>query len=123
MGIIPPNVHRIMDYVVVVLFALAPTLFHLNGNTRMLSYALAVVVLLMTLATQFPGSARRPIPFHVHGIIDFVLGVCLVAIPLLRHWTFGARKFYLGVGILILVVAALTRFRDTAVPVRTAPIA
>jgi hypothetical protein len=123
MGIIPPNVHRILDYVVVLLFALAPTMFHITGNTKMLAYALAVIVLLMTLATQFPGSARRPIPFHVHGIIDFVLGVCLIAVPLIRHWTGDARKFYLAMGIAIVVVAALTRFRDAAVPVRSAPIA
>lgn len=122
MGIIPPNVHRILDYVLVLVFALAPSVFHFNGNTKMLSYALAVALLLLTLATQFPGSARRPIPFHVHGILDFVLGVCLIAVPLLRHWTFDARKFYLGVGVAILVVAALTRFRDT-VTVRSAPAA
>jgi hypothetical protein len=123
MGIIPPNVHRILDYVLVALFALAPTLFHLHGNTKTLAYALAVVHLLMTLATQFPGSARRPIPFHVHGIIDFVVGACLVAAPLIRHWTYGARTFYLGVGVAIVVVAALTRFRDVAVPTRATPVA
>jgi hypothetical protein len=122
MGIIPPNVHRILDFLLVILFALAPTLFHITGNTRMLAYALAVIHLLMTLATQFPGSARRPIPFHVHGIIDFVVGLLLIAIPLVRHWTFDARKFYLGMGIAIVVIAALTRFRDTAVPVAPRPV-
>ena len=123
MGIIPPNVHRILDYVLIVLFALAPTMFHLNGNTKMLAYVLAIVHLLVTLATQFPGSPRRPIPFHVHGIIEFVVGLCLIAIPLIRHWTFDARKFYLGMGIAIVIVAALTRYRDAAPPVVATPVA
>lgn len=123
MGIIPPNVHRILDYLLVLLFALAPTMFHITGNTKMLAYALAVVHLLVTLATQFPGAPRRPIPFHVHGIIEFVVGVCLIAIPLVRHWTFDARKFYLAIGVVIVVIAALTRYRDSAAPVTSAPVA
>ena len=123
MGIIPPNVHRILDYVLVLLFALAPSIFHITGNTRMLAYGLAVVHLLVTLATQFPGAPRRPIPFHVHGIIEFVVGLCLVAIPLVRHWTSDARKFYLGIGVAIVIIAVLTRYRDTAAPVTTAPVA
>jgi hypothetical protein len=123
MGIIPPNVHRILDYVVFLLFVLAPTMFHITGNTKTLAYVLGAAVLLMTIATQFPGGARRPIPFHVHGIIDFVLGLCLIAIPLIRHWTFDARKFYLGMGIAIVIVAALTRFRDRVPPVTATPAA
>ena len=121
MGIIPPNVHRVLDFVLVVLFALAPTLFHLGGNTRLLAYGLAVILLAMSLATQFPGSPRRPIPLHVHGIVDVALGIVLIALPLMRHWTFGARKFYLGVGIAILVISVLTRFRDTTARVASAP--
>ena len=123
MGIIPPNVHRILDYVLVACFALAPSLLHITGNTRMRAYGLAVVHLVVTLATQFPGAPRRPIPFHVHGIIEFVVGVLLIAIPLIRSWTFDARKFYLGIGIVIVIIAALTRYRDTAVPVTSAPVA
>ena len=122
MGIIPPNVHRILDYLLVLCFALAPSLLHITGNTKMLAYALAVVHLVVTLSTQFPGAARRPIPFHVHGIIEFVVGVLLIAIPLVRHWTFDARKFYLAMGVAIVVIAALTRYRDTSVPVSSAPV-
>lgn len=122
MGIIPPNVHRILDYLVVLVFALAPSLLNLHGNTKTLAYALAVVHLLMTLATQFPGAPRRPIPFHVHGIIEFVVGVLLIALPLVRHWTFDARKFYLCMGVAIVIVAALTRYRAAAVPVTSAPV-
>lgn len=123
MGILPPNVHRILDYVAVIVFALAPSLFHLTGNTKMLAYALAVTILVVTLATQFPGSARRPIPYSVHGIIDLVVGLALVAVPLLRHWTFDAGKFYPAMGVAILVIWAITRYRDPTVPPASAPVA
>jgi hypothetical protein len=123
MGILPPNVHRILDYLAVIIFALAPTLFHLNGNTKMLAYALAVIHLVVTLATQFPGSVRRPLPYSVHGIIELLVGLALVCVPFIRHWTFGARQFYPAMGVVLLVIWAITRYRDTTVPVTPAPVA
>ena len=111
MGIIPPGAHRILDYLAVLAFALAPTVFRLHGNTMILAYCLAVIHLAVTLLTQFPGGPRRAFPFHVHGAIELVLGIVFVAVPLLRHWTFGARRFYIGMGIALLVVWALTRYR------------
>ena len=123
MGILPPNVHRILDYLAVIIFALAPSIFHLTGNTKMLAYALAVIHLVVTLATQFPGSVRRPLPYSVHGIIELVVGLALVAVPLIRHWTFGAGRFYPAMGVVLLVIWAITRYRDTAVPVTPTPVA
>ena len=122
MGIIPPNVHRLLDFVAVVAFVLAPTLFHLHGNTVILAYALAVIHLAMTLATQFPGAPRRPIPYHVHGYVEFAVGVLLIALPFVRHWTFGARQFFPAIGIVIVVIWALTRYRDAAMPGTAAPV-
>ena len=113
MGIISPSLHRILDFVVVLLFAAAPTVFHLHGNTMYAAYALAVIHLVLTLMTHFPGRTGGSVPFNVHGMVELVVGVVLVAAPLVRHWTYGARTFYLSIGVLILVVWALTRYRDT----------
>lgn len=123
MGILPPNVHRILDYLAVIVFALAPSMFHLAGNTRMLAYALAVIHLVVTLATQFPGSVRRPLPYSAHGIIELLVGLALVCVPLIRHWTFGARQFYPAMGVALLIIWAITRYRDTSVPITSAPVA
>lgn len=123
MGILPPTVHRLLDYVAVIVFALAPSLIHLTGNTKMLAYALAAIHLVVTLATQFPGSVRRPLPYSAHGIIELVVGLALVAVPFIRHWTFAAGKFYPAMGVIILIIWAFTRYRDTTVPVTPAPVA
>lgn len=122
MGILPPNVHRILDYLAVIVFALAPSVLHLTGNTKMLAYALAVIHLVVTLATQFPGSVRRPLPFSAHGIIELLLGLALVCVPLIRHWTFDAGKFYPAMGVALLIIWAITRYRDTSVPITSAPV-
>lgn len=113
MGIIPSAMHRALDFVTVAIFALAPTLFGMTGRSAMLTYALAVVHLLLTLATRFPDKPTRGvIPFKVHGLVELVVGVALVALPLVRQWTGGARIFYLAIGAVILVVYALTRYND-----------
>lgn len=111
MGIIPPGVHRILDWLAVLAFAVAPTVFALHGNTRILAYCLAVVHLVLTLLTHYPAGGRRPIPFHLHGALELVGGIVLVAVPLMRHWTFGARQFYLGMGVAALIVWGLSRYR------------
>jgi hypothetical protein len=115
MGIIPPNVHRILDYLAIIVFALAPTLFHLDGNTRILAYALAVVHLVVTLVTDFNGTAGRPLPFPVHGYIELVVGIVLAVVPFVRHWTFGAGKFFPAMGIALIIVWLITRYRYTVV--------
>ena len=112
MGIIPPGVHRILDWLAVVVFAVAPTVFNLHGNTAVLAYCLAAVHLLITLLTQFPAGARRPIAFHLHGAIELAIGILFIAVPLMRHWTFGARRFYIGMGIALLIMLGLSRYRD-----------
>lgn len=112
MGLVSPAVHRVLDFLVVVAFALAPTLFHLVGRTAALAYGLAVVHLLVTLATHFPGRARYPVPFRAHGVVELLVGLALVAVPLLRHWTHGARVFYPGMGVAIVLVWALTRYGE-----------
>ena len=123
MGLISPAVHRVLDFLVVVAFALAPTLFHLTGRTAALAWGLAIVHLLVTLATHFPGRARYPVPFRAHGIVELLVGLALVAVPLMRHWTHGARLFYPAIGVAILLVWALTRYAGTeraATPATTA---
>lgn len=110
MGLISPAVHRVLDFVVVLAFALAPTLCNLTGRTALLAYGLAVVHLLVTLATHFPGRGRYPVPFRAHGVIELLVGLGLVAVPFLRHWTHGARIFFPAIGVALLLVWALSRY-------------
>ena len=106
---ITPRVHGILDYVVVAVFALAPTLLGLVGLAAGLSYLLAVVHLAMTLLTDFPMGAARVIPFHLHGKVEVVVGIALVllSVTLLRDTAF---LFYFVMGLGILATWALTAY-------------
>jgi hypothetical protein len=57
------------------------------------------------------------IPFRIHGVIEAVAGIFLLAAP----WVFGfaqdiaARNFFLVIGIIVLVVVALTDYSQRVV--------
>jgi len=113
MRIIASPMHRLLDFVTVVGFAVAPSLLGLTGGAATLSYALAAIHLILTLLTHFPGSPGRPVPLSLHGVIEGIVGLALVALPFLAKWSGPPRTFYLAAGIVILVVWALSNYRTT----------
>ena len=115
MKIINPRIHGILDYVVVVLFLLAPTLIGFSGIPMILAYALAGIHLALTLVTDFPLGVVKLIPFTIHGWIEYAVGPVLVLVPFIFGFDADvpARYFYIVVGITIIAVALLTDYKGT----------
>jgi len=118
MRIIGAGLHRTLDFVTVVGFAVAPLALGLTGFAATLSYTLALIHLILTLLTAFPGRAARPVPFAIHGVIEGVVGVALIVLPWLAAWRGTPRTFYIAAGIVIFLVWATSKYRtggaDTA---------
>ena len=118
MKILSPRVHGYLDFVVVVLFAMAPTVFGFTGLPATVSYVLAGIHLTLTLLTAFPMGIIKLIPFTVHGALELLTSILLVIAP----WAAGfseqttAKIFYVGAGILILVVFLTTDYKAAAAP-------
>ena len=111
MRLIAARLHRLLDFVTVGGFALAPSVLGLAGFAATLAYVLAVVHLALTLLTHFPGRAARPVSLVLHGAIEGVVGLALLLLPWLVGWMGTARTFYLVAGLIILVVWALSAYR------------
>ena len=113
MKILSPRAHGYLDYMVVVAFALAPSLLGFSKVPATVSYVLAAVHLMETLITRFPLGVIKILPFTVHGSIEFVLSFLLVAMP----WIFGyssepaARNYYVASGIALFVVWLITDYK------------
>jgi hypothetical protein len=81
-----------------------------------LAYAIAAAHLGVTLLTAFPLGILKVIPFTLHGALEFVVALGLVAMP----WLAGfagvpvARSFYVGAGIVILLVVLVTDYKAAA---------
>jgi hypothetical protein len=113
MKIFNPKVHGILDYAVVVAFALAPTVLGLSGLPATISHLLAAIHLILTLTTAFPLGVVRIVPLPLHGAIELVVSIALIALP----WIFKfapdvvARNFYVSAGALIFAVWLVTDYR------------
>lgn len=108
-----PRIHGYIDYLAVALLALAPSLFGFSGVPALLCYGLAVVHLGMSLLTAYPLGVAKVIPFTVHGGIEVGVTILFVVAP----WLFGfdnhvtARNFFLGSGVSLGLVWALTNYK------------
>jgi hypothetical protein len=114
MKVISPAVHGILDYVTVLVFLLAPAAVGLSGFAGALSYALAAIHLAMTLVTGFPLGALRLLPFAIHGWVERIVGPALVVLALAAGFDGAARAFYAVMGLVILLVGALTDYTRCA---------
>ena len=118
MKILTPRMHGYLDFVVVAAFALAPTLFGFSPVPARISWALAVVHLLLTLCTAFPMGVLKLVPFTVHGAIELIVVIALVAMP----WLFSfasepvARNFFLAFAVIIFLVWLVTDYKAAEEP-------
>ena len=101
-----------LDYATVAAFLNAPMVFGFHGIPAAIVYWMAGIHLLMTGCTDFPLGVFKWIPFRIHGVIELLAGIFLLVAP----WVFGfaqdssARNFFLAIGIVVLVVVALTDY-------------
>jgi len=112
-ALLSPRVHGYVDYLAVGLLALAPTLFNFSGVPAGLCYALAVVQLGMSLLTAYPLGVAKLLPFTIHGTIEVITSVALVAAPFLFGFSNvdSARNFFIIGGIGLFLVWAVTNYK------------
>ena len=115
MRILSPRIHGVIDLATVLVLLLAPTLIGLGGSPAAIAYSLAAIHLLLTLLTRFPMGVWKTIPFVYHGIVELVVGIALLLLPSFAGYGPGspAKRFYLAMGAVILVVWALTAYRGS----------
>jgi hypothetical protein len=110
---ISARVHGVLDYAVAAVFLNAPMVLRFqHTRAASIAYWLTGIHLLLTACTDFPLGAFKWIPFRIHGAIELVAGLFVLGAP----WTLGfsdqgvPRNFFVAMGILILIVAALTDY-------------
>lgn len=111
MKILSSTVHGYLDYIVVAAFVFAPTLFGFAGAAATISYVLAGVHLALTVLTAFPPGLIKLVPAVIHGWIELVVAICLIALPFVAGFTGAARNFYLAAGALIFIVWLITSYK------------
>ena len=113
MKLISPTLHGLLDYLTCGFFLVIPSMFDLTGPIAGICYTLAAGYLVVSLFTNMPLGLLKWIPFWLHGRFEMVSGLVFIASP----WIFGyagntaMRNLFIGVGIVFLVVFALTQWK------------
>jgi len=117
MKLITPTLHRLLDFVAVIVFLVAPLLIGLGGSPAVICWVLALLHLIVTISTRFPGRSSGPIAFVAHGVLELAVSVFLVA----ASWIFGyapgspARYFFITAGAALFLVWLLTDYSGRGV--------
>jgi hypothetical protein len=117
MKLINSKIHGIIDYLVVVFRLLSPTVFGLTPLAGTLTYILAGIHLLMTILTDFPYGILKIIPYKIHGLIEFLVSILLVALPWIFHFDADTidRHFYILFGAAVFMTWLLTDYQHKKV--------
>ena len=73
--------------------------------------------------TRYPLGIIKVIGLGIHGFIELLLAICLIAAPWYGNFARGvlSRNFYVMLGLLMLVLWFLTDFRGVRVKIRQSP--
>ena len=111
------SIHGAVDYGVVLFLFLSPTVFVLPEITSKFTYALGVIHLILTITTNFELGLFKIIPFKIHGIIELIVSLALVAVAFYLGNLEGdlARNFYLSFAIAVFVTWLITDYKSSSV--------
>jgi hypothetical protein len=107
---ISPTMHGVLDYVTSAAVAAAPYAMDFPKPAKRLCHSLAMGYTGLSAFTNYPMSAKRAVPFKVHGATELAIAAALPAMP----WVLGfadhraARNLCFGLAAMTLVVSALT---------------
>jgi hypothetical protein len=106
-------IHGVLDYATVLVLFVAPSVFNMQTTASFFTYVLASVHLLLTLLTNFEAGVLKIIPLKVHGLIEIVVSVLLIAIAI---WfkSLGDNLsfyFYLVFSVVLFIVWLLTEYK------------
>lgn len=115
MKFINPKIHGVIDYLYVLVFAMAPTLYSFVGPEAALCYVSAVAVLCLSLLTRYPYALLRKISFTIHGYIELAAAAFLIVSPFLLGFSEidGPRNFHMVAGSLLLGLWLCTDYMQT----------
>ncbi|HKW16195.1 MAG TPA: hypothetical protein VJO35_01680 [Terriglobales bacterium] len=109
---ISPKIHATLDYINVgILLTGAAVFWGRNKRAAVGALAAAGAALAVDLLTNYPGGAKRVIPFRIHRDIDFGLAGMVAGMPeFLAFDKEHERKLFITEGVLISAVNELTDF-------------
>ena len=114
-GSVPLALHGLVEYGIGVLLIFSSPLFGFDGEPRVAAILLGAAVIVLAALSDVPTALMRRIPIGSHIVIDYVLGIVLIASPFIFGFSDdeGALAFFIVMGLGYLILTAVTRFETT----------
>jgi VIT1/CCC1 family predicted Fe2+/Mn2+ transporter len=109
--------HGLLEYALGALLFAAPFLFSFDSNgATAASVLIGAAIFALALVTDTPTAAVRRLPLESHIVLDYVLGVLLVAAPFIFGFSgdTGVTAFFLLTGLAYLALSIGTGYRRRA---------
>ena len=111
------KMHGILDYGVVVIFALAPSLLGIVDTAALLCYALAAIHLVMTVFTDMPLGVVKIIPIKLQNTNKLIVGLALIVAAWTVAGLISGQLFFTLMGAIIFFVWVSSNYGDAKVKV------
>lgn len=92
MKILSPTAHGVVDVAFITVVAMAPIVLNLVPAVDIACFVMAGGYLALTLLTDFKLGLIRIIPLQIHGWLDLLTGVALLAVPFLFNFPQGSAE-------------------------------
>jgi hypothetical protein len=114
-GSVPLALHGLAEYGIGVLLIFSSPLLGFDGEPRVAAILLGAAVIVLAALSDVPTALMRRIPIGSHIVIDYVLGIVLIASPFIFGFSDdeGALAFFIVMGLGYLILTAVTRFETT----------
>jgi len=112
-GPIPAFVHGVIEYIAGAVLIAAPFLLSFDADAATAASIVAgVLILIIAASTAMSTGLIKSIPVQAHVVLDYILAVLLIAAPFLFGFSDDgtATAFFIGLGVLHLLVTIATRF-------------
>lgn len=110
--VITPTVHGVLDYIIIAIFLVAPSVFGLTGVFAFGAYGLAAAQFLLTVTTDFAGGLFRVLSLRIHGLLELLVAIGMIVSPWIFYFANQPteRNFFLFFGIFIFIIWLLTDY-------------
>jgi hypothetical protein len=114
-GSVPLALHGLLEYGLGVLLIFSSPLFGFDGEPRVAAILLGAAIIVLAALSDVPTALMRRIPIGSHIVLDYVLGIVLIASPFIFGFSDdeGALAFFIVMGLGYLILTAVTRFETT----------
>jgi len=105
--------HAIIDYALVIIVIIGPSIAGFAGRQEKMAYLLGATLFGLAVLTRYPLGVIRVIRFQIHGALELSIALLILVLPWLANFSRGvhSRNFFVLIALLMLAIWFMTDFR------------